>query len=1197
MANTSSYDIVDGNRVDNPTDNTTYVFNPSATLKTFSLAGGSDGDTVAINALSSDFRVKFKKNEMTLIGLKDTPSFGTTVKVQFDTSNGGTNQLTFLDGTVDVQFTPNAPGALKGSWVFGGNNVAKKINLGAEGANYEIDSSRTFADAAYDASGELDSQRYVLTTDTDDVEIETDNTYDSVRGIIDYQGEDSDDSTYTALDTIIGNGRTQMEIGVVDVNGGWHEADYVRLSGVDKLAVIDAVGSGGLSLDASSYGSDISFISLEGEGGLDMCIWDLDATGQLNIENANDDSFICVDGTLNDDLNFDVCITNSQSDTSEVTFGMAGISLVAGECADAILDLSHCETASTADATAGNIALGNIDVIIGADADATICVSNCASVSNTGNAAVGNTRVGNVDVDIAQSGDFEFNVQNCASADTGAATAGDITVGMINVAIANCGCFTSNDVDNYACVSNEGDATVGNLTIGNIFITGGDDVCALELSADNCAVAADGNAIAGKLTIGNVDITTGDDSCFCIEANNEAWACGEGNNATIGDFTLGKMDIEMGKGSSVYVSVSNYGSASCGDLVSGNVTVGDLNLVMGSSSTACFSISSDLDSSYGTITGGKVTIGNVNVMMGGIDSSFAFSVTNNACACGDTAAVIGDMTVGNIDVYGGADACVYVEIDQYAYQGHAGNVTIGNVDIQIENEGSYSYGSACFSVTVAGESVGNVKIGDVSMAGASSAYLCAYLCVDASDLSIGNVTIGDVTMTLGVSGTGYVYHYVLADDDLGNVTYGDIKFDASATNADIYGYLCHTANDGSMGEIKTGNITLSAGECATAELDAYWCASDEMGNVSFGDIALSALGDDGCACLSINVYNSDDIGNISYGDISLVADGEDAYVCAFISAENDDNHSIGTITAGDITMSVTGDGAAATLSMSYTSSDMTGLTTVGNISINMDIGVTADAVVTDDAYANIDICTDAGDLKVGNITLVAAEVTASYDATADVCAEVTLEASTTSGSVTVGNITVVGGYANSGGDADNFRMLSGDSTSWLDLVGDSITVGNIDYSGYEADATIDVSDWDGAAIIRGAQDDTDITVNDGKNTIYLGDGSDTVNLGANATGATAVATIDVIYNFDAGDDVLAGGVTDSDFAYNSNASNYDSFLNAATNGMTNLGYEVYAARVGGDTYVAFNTDGDSDLDFVVKLVGVTAQISAADVSL
>ncbi len=1197
MAITSSYDIVDGNRVDNPTDDTTYVFNPSATLKTFSLAGGTDGDTVAINALSSDFKVKFKKNEMTLIGLKNTPSFGTMVKVQFDTSNGGVDHLAFLDGTVDVQFTPNAPGALKGSWIFGGNSVSKKINLGAEGANYTIDGSKTFADAAYDASGALESQRYVLTTETDDVEVETDNTYDTVRGIIDYQGEDGDDSTYTALDTIIGNGKTQMEIGVVDVNGGYHEADYVRLSGVDKLAVIDAVGSGVLGLDASSYGSDISFISLEGEGGLDMCVCDLDAHGQLNIENANDDSFVCVTGTLDDDLNFEVCITNSQSDTSEVTFGTAGISLVAGECADACLYLSHSDTACSADATVGNITIGNVDVTIGANADGTIDVSNYACVSYSGDATVGNLRVGTVDIEIAQGGQFSMFLTNCASADTGDATVGDITVGAMNVMVADSGYFTEYYVCNIACATATGDATVGNISIGDIHIEAGDDACGVSMSVTNDAYAGAGNAVAGKLTIGNVDISAGDDSCYSIEVNNCAEANGADNGATIGDLTIGKLDIELGNGSSVYISLCQYGDASCGAVVAGNLTVGDLNLVMGSSSTASFDIDSDLDSAYGSVTGGKVTIGNINVTMGGIDNSFEFAVSNTASACGDTPSVVGDMTVGNIDVYGGADACVDLNFFQYAYEGHAGNVTIGNVDIQIENEGSNTDGTACFSVTVSGASVGDVKIGDVSMSGASSAYMCEYLYVCASDGNIGNVTVGDVSMTAGVDATAYVYNYVCAEDDLGNVTYGDIKFDASADEAYIYGYMWHSADYGSIGEIKTGNITLNAGECATASLYAYWSASDEIGNVSFGDIALSAVGDAGCALMTLEVYNSDDIGTVHYGNIALTADGEDACAYAFISAENDGNHSIGAITAGNIDLDITGDGACACLSMSFDSSDANGLLTVGNIAINLDIGVTADASVTDDAVACIDIANEAGNLTVGNITLIAAEVTASYDATADVCACVTLEASTTAGVLTVGNITVVGGYQNVGGDADNFAMLSCAGTSWLDLVGDSITVGNIDYSGYEAAATIDVSAWDGAAIIKGAQDDTTITVNDGKNTIYLGDGSDTVNLGANATGATAAATIDVIYNFEAGDDVLDGNVTGTDFAYNSNASSYDSFIAAATNGMTNLNYDVYAARVGGDTYVAFNTDGDTDLDFVVKLVGVTAQISAADVSL
>ncbi len=214
MANTSSYDIVNGNRVDNSTDNTTYVFSPSEDLKTFTLAGNSDGDTVAIDASSSDFKVRLKKNEMTLIGQKNTPSAGVVVKVQLDKADGGATKLAFLDGTVNVSFTPNAPGSTKGSWDFGGITGKKKLDLGSESISYTIDGTKTYAQAYADADRIVNAQTIGLTVDSD---VLTGGSGDDV--FVGYAGNDYDNQFATAngMDVLDGGeGRDTLRVALYE---------------------------------------------------------------------------------------------------------------------------------------------------------------------------------------------------------------------------------------------------------------------------------------------------------------------------------------------------------------------------------------------------------------------------------------------------------------------------------------------------------------------------------------------------------------------------------------------------------------------------------------------------------------------------------------------------------------------------------------------------------------------------------------------------------------------------------------------------------------------------------------------------------------------------------------------------------------------------------------------------------------------
>ncbi len=170
MANSTNYDIVNGNRSDDRSTITTYVFSPSATLKSFSLGGDSDGDTIAIDALSSDFKVKVKKDTMTLIGLKNTPSAGVVIKIQLDNTDalGGTGNLAFLDGTVVIGFTPKEAGNLKGAWTFGGMSVTRTLNL-SKSASYDIDSDHTYSDLDIEAQRELNGQTFTLTTSVDSI--------------------------------------------------------------------------------------------------------------------------------------------------------------------------------------------------------------------------------------------------------------------------------------------------------------------------------------------------------------------------------------------------------------------------------------------------------------------------------------------------------------------------------------------------------------------------------------------------------------------------------------------------------------------------------------------------------------------------------------------------------------------------------------------------------------------------------------------------------------------------------------------------------------------------------------------------------------------------------------------------------------------------------------------------------------------
>lgn len=384
MVNTTSYDIVDGNRFDNPTDDTTYVFTPSDTLKTFSLAGDADGDTVAISSLSSDFKVVFKKNEMTLIGLKNTPSAGVMVKVQFDNSGGvATNQIAFLDGTVDVTFTPATAGALKGAWTFGGENFGKKVNLSNENVQFAIDSSKTYTQAAFDANGVLNSESITLTTGTDngaaftgtsgnDTFEGTDTTltiFDDLKG---GEGTDSLTLTFAAAVNAVPAGVKVAAIENISIQAaGTVNVDISGWTGVEEVTILGA----GADNDVTVVSAASDSVTVTSDGAITITD-DTALTITANASGDNDDAV-----TVTAELATAVSLVDVNNDSTITAPALTNLTLT-----DAAADNDVTVTLDNLTATALTVSLS------GGDNDVTLVdnddVVESLTVTMTGDATL-----------------------------------------------------------------------------------------------------------------------------------------------------------------------------------------------------------------------------------------------------------------------------------------------------------------------------------------------------------------------------------------------------------------------------------------------------------------------------------------------------------------------------------------------------------------------------------------------------------------------------------------------------------------------------------------------------------------------------------------------------------------------------------------------------------------------------------------
>lgn len=130
--------------------NTAYLFDPTASLTRFAL-GGANGNTVAINMVSSDFKASVSGRTLKLVA---TDGSGVVVQMIMPKSGAASNMVTFLDGEVQVSYSAKA-GKTPASMTFGDVKLSNKaVDLGSEKAPaYSINESKTYFTVESDAGG------------------------------------------------------------------------------------------------------------------------------------------------------------------------------------------------------------------------------------------------------------------------------------------------------------------------------------------------------------------------------------------------------------------------------------------------------------------------------------------------------------------------------------------------------------------------------------------------------------------------------------------------------------------------------------------------------------------------------------------------------------------------------------------------------------------------------------------------------------------------------------------------------------------------------------------------------------------------------------------------------------------------------------------------------------------------------------
>jgi len=798
---------------------------------------------------------------------------------------------------------------------------------------------------------------------------------------------------------------------------------------------------------------------------------------------------------------------------------------------------------------------------------------------------------------------------------------------------------------NYAnaatTASNTGTAA-GNLIVGDVVLAAGNEVGVNSTTSNafaqfyvyNEAWGTTGQ-MDGTVTVGDVSVTVGNGYVSGTQTNDaeahitiNSWAYGG-----MGDVTVGNIAVAGGDFASLSVSLTGYAVDSGAEV--GNVTVGNVGFVGGESAYVNLTADWRVD---GTGTIGDLTLGNLDVAVKQ-DSVVNLDAYQYITANTDSNA-IGNLTVGNVGVVAGDNSHVDIEFTQSASfnsgtGGSIGDLTVGDISVAVSATTTDALsGGSSINVNVSkthwyADSLtgGNLTVGNVDLAAGNTGDVNFYVGFEGSYAVMGDLTVGDLNLSVGNDSHVNAELYVSNDTagEVGAITVGNVSVQIGDNSQGSVTLDINSYGNGNMGAVTVGDVSLVAGNTSDLTFSLTYSKDDytgDLASLSLGNVVMDG-GDSTYLQYYVHITDnsaSNDIGDVTLGNLTVtLGESSTADYTVSITDVGDTAGNIGHVTLGNISGTV-GFGSTFNAYASFTATSDVAGADVGSISLD----------VAESGSANVEVWVqggyNAGDVTVGDVSIMLADTNTATTDTAAASANVSLSLSSTNSAdtLTVGNIDVsVAGdlagdeafiyLANNTGDiaignvtvsgvgvfildGAAHTVLTTDNTSFLSVnAGGDVSIGNVDFSGYENDAVIDLSfATSGAAIILGSDNDDTIVGTASTNVITAGTGYDTIDISSGGvdtivtnlgdSGKTA-PTIDVITGWGTTDklDFNTVAATAANYVEGTGSADLAHFVTNANNAL-NSTVKFYVDTFGGNTYVAVNTTS-GDCEMIIELVG------------
>ena len=461
---------------------------------------------------------------------------------------------------------------------------------------------------------------------------------------------------------------------------------------------------------------------------------------------------------------------------------------------------ANAHTDKQAKAELQDITIGDLDLSAGTDGELSADILIESSVYSNGNATVDRVTIGNIDM-VSEMG------------------AGDESVSLDIYVSAN-------------SYSSLGDAAVRTVSIGNINVSSTDDVYAQEVDVYVSAyvnVNGNGNATVDDVTIGTIDMTgyQGTDDSASMSVDVFAQAGLNGGDAIIKNIDVGDIFAEMsGTTDDIDVKVSFDIEASArADASISDVTLGNFDVLAQGSAEIDIEIVATDRNFEGT----------------GVDAE---------------SRTVSDITIGNLYASSNfEDGQIDLSVSAYTNRAEAADVSVENVVIgNVEAESNVEDGNARLVVAAvaAPGSDTKAKVDDITIGNVSGAVLGATESYDGdiyteedvdvevdvlafgADAEISNITIGNLSGTVADSSNVHVSSYVLA---VGGAEYGS-GFGGSRTLASEFASVgSATITDVVLGDMSALATNATSVDMATVSFVAKALASADVDVNEVEDIA------------------------------------------------------------------------------------------------------------------------------------------------------------------------------------------------------------------------------------------------------------------------------------------------------------------------------------------------------------------------